>query len=646
MAVKSQSQREKDQLFKQQACFKDASVAQRRLVKQFLEALLYEKIVPFKSSPLDTCNTDSETIYDRQLSVSIGKCQLRCTAFISSFDRVRIALGSVQALSHNKWHEASIYDLVEPLNMEAKSKADLLAELEQTIALCSWNSVNLPHLKNVRRKLDFLALESAIHEGHLYHPCFKARRGFTVEDQRAFSPEAANQFQLVWFAIHRQDYQCNFPIDEANFWQQEISETYDVLTQALHQRGANWAAFGLMPLHPWQVASILSNEPESTDNAGVIAAIARGEIINLGSAGDFYQASQSLRTVINVTNPKKANVKLPMNVMSTSSNRNLPEHFVITAPVLSNWLQNIVSEDAFLQEQDHLVMLSEYAAISYIPTAGDYDCEARSAYVAEAEEGLIGAIFRTSVLDEVREREAAIPFTALMLIESDERLFIADWLDEYGIESWLKQLLKVAVLPIWHLLVHHGIGFESHAQNLVLIHKNGWPARIAMRDFHEDTEYLTEFLVHPENKPNPASVDSWFNECSIDEGFISEDTDDLCELFLDAVCVFNLSELSFILEKHYVFSESRFWLLFNTVIEAYKESGVTNEERFAAINIGRAMVNIESLLEKKIKQGLHTVWFDHEVTNALACDASLTDAMKITNKYLAKDVSAPSLSVC
>mgnify|MGYP001384284889 CR=1 FL=1 len=633
MAVKPQLQLEKDQFFKQLALSKDASIATQRLVKQFLEALLYEKIVPFKSILIDSSDAKSNSIYDRKLSLSIGARQIRCTAFISSFDRIRISQGSVQALKLDQWQHASIYDLVEPLEMEANSKADLLTELEQTIALCSWNSLNLSQLNNVRRELDFLGLESAIHEGHLYHPCFKARRGFTVEDHQQFGPEAGRSFQFVWFAIHRQDYQCNLPINEADFWRKEIGDIYDCLTQILHQHGADWNKFGLMPLHPWQVASILSNEPASTDNAGVIAAIGRGEIINLGCAGDFYQASQSLRTVINVTNPKKANVKLPMNVMSTSSNRNLPEHFVITAPVVSNWLQKIVSKDVFLQEQDQLVMLSEYAAISYIPASGEHDCKVRAAYVDEAEEGLIGAIFRTSVLDELREQEAAIPFTALMLVEPDERLFVADWVEEYGIESWVTQLLKVAVLPIWHLLAHHGVGFESHAQNLVLIHKNGWPARIAMRDFHEDTEYLTEFLLNPEDKPDPASVDPWFSECSIDEGFNSEDADDLCELFLDSVCVFNLSELSFILEKHYKFSEVRFWLLFNIMLEEYEISGVTNQERLAKINIGRTMVNIESLLEKKIKQGLHTVWFDHKTKNALACDASLTNSMKSAKRH-------------
>ncbi len=623
MSVLLKTQDEKDRFFKGLSNSDKVESSEQRVVKQFLEALLYERVVDFEIKPALKCQSVFEDIYSLQLTFMIERVEFRCIACLSSFDRVRIAQGSVEAFINSCWREPTIDEVMAPLKMEASCKADLLTELEQTIALCRWNTENLPQLNNIRRNLDFVELESAIHEGHLYHPCFKARRGFTVDDHLNFGPEAAQQFQFVWFAIRRQDYQSNLPLAEAEFWQQEIGDTYRYLIKALEHAGGAWTDYALMPVHPWQADSILTNEPQSFDSEGVIAAMARGEIINLGSAGDFYQASQSLRTVINVTNPKKANVKLPMNVMSTSSNRNLPEHFVITAPVLSQWLENIVGQDTYLQAQDKLVMLSEYAAVSYIPKAGLDNCQARADYVDEAEEGLLGAIFRTSVLSQLRENELAIPFTALMLLESDERLFVADWLDTYGIEAWLRQLFEVAVVPIWHLLVHHGIGFESHAQNLVLIHENGWPARIAMRDFHEDTEYLPEFLIEPDQQPNPGSVDPWFNECSIDEGFISEDVDDLRELFLDAICVFNLSELSFQLEKHYGFAESRFWQLFNAALDAYEQTGVTNPDKIAQVNVRCDQVNIESLLEKKIKQGLHTEWFDHSVKNGLAITASL-----------------------
>src|SRR5690606_19170135 len=64
----------------------------------------------------------------------------------------------------------------------------LCAELWQTRALCNWNRCNLGPPRP-RRGLSYRALESALDEGHPYHPCFKARTGFSLDDHRRYGPE-------------------------------------------------------------------------------------------------------------------------------------------------------------------------------------------------------------------------------------------------------------------------------------------------------------------------------------------------------------------------------------------------------------------------------------------------------------------------
>ncbi len=58
-----------------------------------------------------------------------------------------------------------------------------------------------------------------------------------------------------------------------------------------------------------------------------------------------------------------------------------------------------------------------------------------------------------------------------------------------------------------HMLYYHGIAFESHAQNMMLIHENGWPTRIALKDFHDGVrfkrEHLSEAASHLTLKPMP-----------------------------------------------------------------------------------------------------------------------------------------------
>lgn len=73
---------------------------------------------------------------------------------------------------------------------------------------------------------------------------------------------------------------------------------------------------------------------------------------------------------------------------------------------------------------NRLQLLSEYAAVSYEPEED------------EDTAGLLGVIFRESIVGRLGEGEVAIPFTSLTLVESDGRPFIADWIETYGAERW------------------------------------------------------------------------------------------------------------------------------------------------------------------------------------------------------------------
>src|SRR5690606_21865310 len=139
------------------------------------------------------------------------------------------------------------------------------------------------------------------------------------------------------------------------------------------------------------------------------------------------------------------------------------------------------------------------------------------------------------------------------------------------------------VIPIWHMLVHHGIAFEAHAQNLILVHENGWPKRIVLRDFHEDTEFVPEFLGRPETEPNFASVDPFFETIPLDDGYRMELIESLRQLYVDTVYVFNLADVSFLLERFHGFSEEKFWGLVSSRLDAYAASGVTAASRIASL---------------------------------------------------------------
>jgi siderophore synthetase component len=132
-------------------------------------------------------------------------------------------------------------------------------------------------------------------------------------------------------------------MDEAGFWKRELGDdTYEWLAGRLEELGGDFERFALVPAHLWQANDLRER--------GFGKAPDSGALIPLGPAGDFYHATQSLRTFVNATHPEKANIKRPLDIVCTSSRRNLEPHFVGTAPLLSKWLVPLVAEDAFLQD--------------------------------------------------------------------------------------------------------------------------------------------------------------------------------------------------------------------------------------------------------------------------------------------------------
>lgn len=575
--------------------------AEQRVTRQFVEALLFEGLVPYRSVPYkaDLEPKASEPIYGTQVDFSLGDLHFQCLAAFASYDRVRIAPGTLVRVTDGKPVPFHLTELLQAMDVAAAGKRRLLDELSQTIELHRWNRTHLDHHQNPRRSLGFQALESAIVEGHQYHPSFKTRTGFSLADHMAYGPETGNTFQLHFVAMSRPLLSSALPAQEADFWRYELGDAaYDRLAGRLLELGGDFDRFALLPVHPWQAKDLRER--------GFGEALDSGDLLPLGEAGDFYHASQSLRTLVNASHPEKANIKLPLDVVCTSSRRNLEPHFVCTAPLLSQWLVSLVAEDSFLQNGNRLQLLSEYAAVSYEPEEDEDNA------------GLLGVIFRESIVGRLGAGETAVPFTALTLVESDKRPFIADWIETYGAGRWAERLVEVVVIPVWHMLAHHGIAFEAHAQNLILVHENGWPKRVVLRDFHEDTEFVPGFLGRPETEPDFASVDSFFETIPLNDGYRMERLESLRQLYADTVYVFNLADVSFLLERFHGFSEAEFWKVVRTQLDAYAASGVTDAARIASLDSDKSPIIVESLLTKTINRGGTLDYYEHEVRNTLS----------------------------
>ncbi|WP_417898770.1 IucA/IucC family protein [Bacillus haimaensis] len=559
---------------------------EKRVVRQLIEAILFEGLLDVeKNAAQPEAALLTFTIFGNQRTYS-------CEGRITAYDRVRIKEGSIRSLhGDGSSTDIGLVELAEDLVTQSEKRSQLIDELEQTIVLSEWNEAHLmPSLS--RRRLGYEELESEIWEGHPYHPCFKARTGFTLEDHAAFGPEARQSFTLQWAAVRREHSNIALLGSEESFWEKELGPSmFGQLLAELHESGKTFDEYTFLPIHPWQV-KYAKEELE------------KSEIVLLKARGDSYRATQSVRTLWNISNPEKAHIKLSMNMVNTSSLRTLDTHAICAAPHISRWIADTVESDQFLKEEASLIILKEYAGVAYQPKGQETQTK-------------LGAIWRESIRLYMEEGEEAVPFTALPLMERDGLPFLDEWLKRYGTENWLKRFMEVSVVPVWHLLTSHGIAVEAHAQNMILLHKNGWPTRVAMRDFHDSTEYHHAFLREPSRVPDFEQIHDQFKNGEDDKYYWMSSVEALRELVMDTLFVFHLSELSFALQEQYGFSEGKFWEITSNAINGHLNSYPEILSRNSLLQHSAPTVYAESLLKRKT-QSEEVGGLRHLVTNAFA----------------------------
>ncbi len=546
--------------------------AEQRVIRQCFEAILFEQLLPYDERPAQ----NGWKIF----TIRGKKHMYQCLGKRSAFDRVRIQ--GMPLLSARSGRQAfpRIKDIVEDAALSVEKSQALYAELSQTVFLSNWNEEYIRGTPS-RRMLTYEQLEEAIGEGHPYHPCFKARTGFSLEDHQAFGNEAGAVFSLVWLGVKKEDVHTYYPEEEQSFLQKEFGyDTWKKVVEALCQAGGQLYDYRILPVHPWQWETLQNNELKE--------AVETKDVLYLGAFGDCYGASQSIRTVMNKDNPFQAQLKLPLQMINTSSLRTVQSESVAAAPHLSRWLQEVVEQDPFLHKQHDVRLLKEYAGASYEPSGYPWIM------------GNVNVIFRESVQSQLQSGERAVPLNALSLKEKDGSLFIAPFLKDFGIEAWLKQLIEVVVTPVVHLCLIHGIAVEAHGQNMILILSDtNWPIGVLLRDFHESLEYYEPYVKEKKSIPQFHEIHSSFKEGAVDDYYWMSSPEALRELIVDTLFVYNLTELSWQLECELDFKEDRFWNFVTVSLMRYLQRENEMNERLHAFHLHKEKMTTESLFKKK-----------------------------------------------
>ncbi|MED3398137.1 IucA/IucC family protein [Bacillus wiedmannii] len=568
----------------------------RRVLRQLVESLIYERIITpvriekeeqilFLIQGLDEDNRIvTYECYGRE-RMTFGRISID-----SLIVRVQEEKQEIQSVSQ------FLEEVFRVVNVEQTKLDSFIHELEQTIfkdTIAQYERHN--KVKYTQKSYD--DFESHLIDGHPYHPSYKARIGFQYRDNFQYGYEFMRPIKIIWIAAHKKyvtvGYENEMIYD--NILKGEIgAHTLETYMERIHSAGCNPKQYVFIPVHPWQWENFII--PNYADH------IQDKNIIYLGKSADDYCAQQSMRTLRNVTNPKRPYVKLSLNILNTSTLRTLKPYSVVSAPAISNWLSDVVSQDSYLRDESRIILLKEFSSVTY-------DTNKKATY------GSLGCIWRESVHNHLDEQEDAVPFNGLYAKEKDGTPVIDAWLNKYGIENWLRLLIQKAIIPVIHLVVEYGIVLESHGQNMILVHKEGLPVRIALKDFHEGLEFYRPFLKEMNKCPDFTKMHKTYANGKMNDFFEMDRIECLQEMVLDALFLFNVGELAFVLADEYDWKEENFWMIVVEEIENHFRKYPHLKDRFESIQLYTPTFYAEQLTKRRLYMDVDSLV--HEVPNPL-----------------------------
>jgi len=357
------------------------------------------------------------------------------------------------------------------LGLDGSTVAGYVAELTSTLAAdVRMASTALP-------PAELLDLHHSRLEGHLTgHPLLvanKGRLGFSAEDSLRYAPEARTPLRLVWLAVRR--------------GLAEFRGTPDLSEHAVVGRELGPEAFQLVdpdsyvwfPCHPWQLDHVVRTQWARE--------LATGEIVVLGEGPDEYLPTQSIRTMVNISQPLRYQVKLPLKILNTSVYRGLPEHCTLAAPMITQWLRGLWYRDEVFQRLG-TELLGEVASV----TVRHPQLSSTPGIPYQWTETL-GCIWRDPIDLRLRPGESVWPLAAVLHPGLVQELIARSGTDAC---TWISHLLATLLRPLLHLLHHYGITVNPHGENLAVIcTSEGLPSRLVIKDLVDDVNLSADPIV-------------------------------------------------------------------------------------------------------------------------------------------------------
>ncbi|MBL8285371.1 MAG: IucA/IucC family protein [Acinetobacter johnsonii] len=447
------------------------------------------------------------------------------------------------------------------------TKAYLIKEMNNT-----WLAE--AHLFDERRLSSAAALTASHHEiegmlrGHPWLIMSKGRMGFGYDDYLSAAPELSPTVKVLWLAVHRDlaEFRSTEEWQAGRLYQYELdAEELESFEQQLHERGCSCRDYFLIPVHAWQwhqwLVPTYANE------------IVDQRIIELGVGQDDYVPMQSIRTLCNISQPERHYVKLPVSIFNTAVYRGLPSKRNLAAPAVTAWLKQIQSQDSDLK-QSGVAFLGEVATLTIHQPCFD-QIEGAPYQFKE----LFGCLWRESVDPMIGTGEQALSQAALLHRDINGQSILAVLIQASGLSplQWLKRFAEVSVTPLLICLYKYGLAFSPHGENTMLIHANGVPQKMVLKDFIDDVNLVDEDFPELASLPIEGQI------------LLRHPAHELSHFIFTGLFMVHYRYICNVFLKDYPeHSEVEFWQTISSVIDAFHQAHPELAERIEKFAMFRA----------------------------------------------------------
>ncbi|MCX2524775.1 IucA/IucC family protein [Larsenimonas rhizosphaerae] len=308
--------------------------------------------------------------------------------------------------------------------------------------------------------LDYVASEQGLWFGHPSHPAPKARHWPNDTDRDAVTPEHQAQCALYQFAVPKRGLEVVVNgLDEA------------LIIDSVGRQHQARAGEVVISMHPVQ-AALFKQAP------AVQALLASGTLRDLGASGRRASPTASLRTWY--VDQQPFFIKGSLNLRVTNCVRKNAWYELEGTLVIDRVLQTLVAEnDPALAR---LRLAREPAVLWWAPPEVE---EGQRRWFMEQ----TGIILRENFC--LREGRHRCVLTATLVARNvDGNALLDDFLPrhrqggagQYAL-NWFSAYLETLLAPVLVLFFRYGVVLEPHLQNCVLIHDQGQPRDMLLRDF-------------------------------------------------------------------------------------------------------------------------------------------------------------------